>query len=699
MRPVYVGFVCIGLLLGYGRAFSQETEGVQVVRKVTFQGNRAIDEKTLRAALSTQQASLLYRLSLTRWIGLAHAPVFDPLEFRRDVLRVQALYGVHGLPDAKVDTTLHHRGDDLDITFHITEGRPIVVDSVQIAGLDTLDNLPNIRKLLPLQAGQPFDRIAFQTSVSVLEALLRDRGHAFAHVTGGFRASLEDPPQSVTVTLTADPGPRARIGTVEVLGTEAIDKRVVLKTLMIKPGEIYSDSSLHQGMMNLQKTELFRQVRVGLADTAPGNSSDTLVDVHVRAQLAEYPLRRARVSAGYGTLDCLRAMGSVDLFNFSGEGRRLEFRARTSQVGVGTPTDWGLENGVCPQLAGEDTSRLKVNYNVAVTLHDPLIGWDRTTGMATLFLERHTEFGAYLREAVGGELTLTRQVATDLPLEASYSLSYGRTLATPATFCALLNVCSLDDQAIFGARRRRSVVSFQLVHDRANSINDPTQGSTLVTELRVSPAFLGSDEFMRFIRFTAGYTAHIPLGTSSPGRVFSWRIRAGTVFAPKVTLPTGGAPAEYVPPEERLFSGGSTTVRGFPENQLGPLVRVKNSDGSIQTSATGGTFMAASNVEARFPMKIFGMLLFGATFVDAGMITERRDIALGELRITPGVGVRMPSMLGPIRLDIGFNPYPSQKGPLYQQVGPDLKLIDAAYAPPLRFIDRLQLHLSIGQAF
>ena len=256
------------------------------------------------------------------------------------------------------------------------------------------------------------------------------------------------------------------LGPVEVLGTEAIDKRVVLKTLMIKPGEIYSDSSLHQGMMNLQKTELFRQVRVGLADTAPGNSSDTLVDVHVRAQLAEYPLRRARVSAGYGTLDCLRAMGSVDLFNFSGEGRRLEFRARTSQVGVGTPTDWGLENGVCPQLAGEDTSRLKVNYNVAVTLHDPLIGWDRTTGMATLFLERHTEFGAYLREAVGGELTLTRQVATDLPLEASYSLSYGRTLATPATFCALLNVCSLDDQAIFGARRRRSVVSFQLVHDR-----------------------------------------------------------------------------------------------------------------------------------------------------------------------------------------------------------------------------------------
>src|SRR5881394_1451039 len=369
MRQVYLtigAFLLVGVA---ARGFAQEVEGVKVVRKITFKGNSAIDEKTLRASIASQQAPLLYRLALTRWIGLSHAPAFDPHEFRRDVLRVQALYGVHGFPEAKVDTTLYHRGDDLDITFLITEGRPIVVDSVDIVGLDTLEHLGNVHKLLPLQSGRPFDRIAFQTSVSVLEALLRDRGHPFAHVTGGFKASDEDPPRSVLVTLTADPGPRARIAEIAVEGTEAIDKRVVVKTLMIKPGQVYSDSALHEGMMNLQKTELFRQVRIGLADTAPSNPQDTLVDVHVRAQLAEYPLRRARVSAGYGTLDCMRAMGSVDLFNFSGEGRRLEFRARTSQIGVGTPTDWGLENGMCPQLAGEDTSRLKVNYNVALTLH------------------------------------------------------------------------------------------------------------------------------------------------------------------------------------------------------------------------------------------------------------------------------------------------------------------------------------------
>lgn len=671
---------------------AQEVEGVKLVRSVRFRGNTSIDAKLLRASIATQQAPMLYRLALTRWLGLADAPALDEIEFRRDVLRIQALYGVHGFPHAVVDTAVRRRGDDVDITFRIAEGVPIVVDSVQLVGLDTLTNLDDVRKLLPLRAGNPFDRIAFQTSASILEAWLRNRGHPFARVTGGFQASMEDPPRSVLVTLTAEPGPRARVAAVVVEGAEAIDARVIRKTMMIEEGQVFSDSALHDGMMNLQRTELFRQVRIGLVDSAPANPTDTLVTVTVRAQLAEYPLRRARVSAGYGTLDCLRAMGSVDLFNFSGEGRRLEFRARTSKLGVDP-----LINSMCRQLQGEDPSRLKVNYNFAVTLHDPLLAWNRTTAMATLFLERHSEFGAYLREAVGGELAFTRQIATDLPLEAAYSFSYGRTLATPATFCALLNVCSLDDQAIFGARRRRSVVSFQLVRDRSNSLNDPTEGTTLVTELRVSPAILGSNEFMRFFRMTAGYTAHVPLGGTGGGRVFNWRVRVGTVFAPTVTLPSG--PRQYVPPEERLFAGGSTTVRGFSENQLGAIVRVLNPDSTMQTSATGGTFMALSNVEARFPLRLLGLQLFGALFVDAGMVTERRDISLSAVRVTPGVGLRMPSMLGPIRLDVGFNPHPPQAGPLYRLDGNSLTLVDPDFRPAIKLIDRFQLHLSIGQAF
>src|SRR5438045_9248256 len=105
MRQVYLtigAFLLVGVA---ARGFAQEVEGVKVVRKITFKGNSAIDEKTLRASIASQQAPLLYRLALTRWIGLSHAPAFDPHDFRLDVLRVQALYGVHAFPDANADTT------------------------------------------------------------------------------------------------------------------------------------------------------------------------------------------------------------------------------------------------------------------------------------------------------------------------------------------------------------------------------------------------------------------------------------------------------------------------------------------------------------------------------------------------------------------------------------------------------------------
>ncbi|MGH7607810.1 MAG: BamA/TamA family outer membrane protein, partial [Gemmatimonadales bacterium] len=413
----------------------------------------------------------------------------------------------------------------------------------------------------------------------------------------------------------------------------------------------------------------------------------------------EYPLRRARISAGYGTLDCFRSMGTVDLFNFTGHGRRLEIRARAAQLGVGDPTDFGFERGVCPMLAQEDTSRLKLNYNLAATFHEPLLAWERTTAMATIYAERHTEFGAYLREAVGGEIALTYQMAPETPLRLSYSIAYGRTIATPATFCALLDVCLLEDQRIFRDKLRRSVLALAIARDRTNSIVDPTRGSAVVGELRWSPRALGSDRFMRFARLSAGFKAHHPLGANgaTAGRVFSWRLAAGVIFAPTEQL--AGGPRVYAPPEERLYAGGSTTVRGFSENQLGPVVHVLQSDSTIRSSATGGTLMGLANAEVRVPFRLFGLRLFGALFVDAGVVGERASATLDDWRVTPGVGLRMASMLGPIRLDVGYNPHPPRAGPLYQLVGTELRLVQDDFRPALDFWDRLRLHLSIGQAF
>jgi outer membrane protein assembly factor BamA len=81
------------------------------------------------------------------------------------------------------------------------------------------------------------------------------------------------------------------------------------------------------------------------------------------------------------------------------------------------------------------------------------------------------------------------------------------------------------------------------------------------------------------------------------------------------------------------------------------------------------------------------------------MVAERSDIDFEDWRVTPGVGLRIASFLGPIRLDLGYNPHPPRAGPLYELVGSELVPVNPSFRPRINTLDRFRLHLSIGQAF
>ena len=79
---------------------------------------------------------------------------------------------------------------------------------------------------------------------------------------------------------------------------------------------------------------------------------------------------------------------------------------------------------------------------------------------------------------------------------------------------------------------------------------------------------MGADAALEFTRLTADGSLYIPLGNDA---VFATRLRVGLVLGPTFAL---GEAARYVPAQERLFAGGPTTVRGFRQNELGPVVYI-----------------------------------------------------------------------------------------------------------------------------
>jgi outer membrane protein assembly factor BamA len=227
-------------------------------------------------------------------------------------------------------------------------------------------------------------------------------------------------------------------------------------------------------------------------------------------------------------------------------------------------------------------------------------------------------------------------------------------------------------------------------------------------EVTVSSRLLGSASFQQFTRITGDASWYRPIGRAM---VLSWRVRGGLIFSPTVDVATQRG--NFIPPEQRFYAGGPNDVRGFERNELGPVVyivtsgHVDSTGGAIEpdevvVAPTGGNTLAVANVELRVPSPVWSSRLRLAAYVDAGGAWQRGVAGADDavIRVTPGVGIRLNTPLGPARLDVAYNPYKLQAGPLFQ-VEEDGSLSPVPNRPTYELDreGRVTYHFAVGQAF
>jgi len=101
-----------------------------------------------------------------------------------------------------------------------------------------------------------------------------------------------------------------------------------------------------------------------------------------------------------------------------------------------------------------------------------------------------------------------------------------------------------------------------------------------------------------------------------------------------------------VPIYERFFAGGANTVRGYKERSIGP--RDANTGDPI-----GGEAMLVGNAELTYPVfKNFKI----AGFYDIGNVwhSTDKDIRAEDFKAGAGVGVRVKTPIGPVKVDLGY---------------------------------------------
>jgi outer membrane protein insertion porin family len=129
--------------------------------------------------------------------------------------------------------------------------------------------------------------------------------------------------------------------------------------------------------------------------------------------------------------------------------------------------------------------------------------------------------------------------------------------------------------------------------------------------------------------------------------VFAFRAMGGGIHS--------GDEHEFVPVEDRFYSGGSTSNRGWQRAALGPL--------RVSGTPLGGKSVLEMNVEARFPLF---WRLDGALFWDQGNVwAQPYTYRMNRLEYSAGAGLRVNTPIGPIRFDVGLPLWSEKRSPQF----------------------------------
>ncbi len=701
-------------------------KGVHVVRK----------DDLLKNIYTTASYCNSFILKPFCWISKAKyfysRKYLDHKELERDLLRMRIYYWKRGYRETEVDTAVVPRGKNkVGVTFLIKEGPATLVSDIVVNQPTPLLTQREINSRVVLGKDGPLNLIRLDSSRVFLQTSLFDKGYADAEVDT--LVVIDTTTRRAVVTLTLNPKYKTTVEDIVVTGNEGVSERTIRKSLTFHTGEVFVRSEMLRSQRALYESNLFRRAAIEPRPPIDIATPDSAKVIVVAVQ--EAPPREARLSAGFNTIDFIQFEGRFTHYNFMGSARRFEIQAAVGNIFASSLNGRGIFRNASVTQTSNLARYFVPTYNASIDLAQPWFLSPHNELALSLFTHRRSAPGIYVDRGYGTSITFTRDVTYRAPASANYRFEISKVDAGDVYFCINYGVC---DQATLEALRgnqRLSPFTITSTIDRTNDPFSPNKGFRANAGVEHASAFTVSD--FRYNRATADGAAFQQIRRRA---VVAAHVRAGWVGSLSSSEQALGVAASVgggvLHPRKRFYAGGSHSVRGFGENQLGPRVltvpigvlQSHDTLNALCTSGTdvttcdpnggnlkdrdfeprplGGNFVLEGSVEARFPV---WRELFGAVFVDAGMLRQSTNSALPERRaaITPGFGFRYRSPVGPIRADIGLNPGTTESLPVVTEsiVNGQKTLVTLqqrrTYSPAKGggILSRVVLHLSIGEAF
>lgn len=475
----------------------------------------------------------------------------------------------------------------------------IVVENRVITGFKFLNNSSlkdaDILPVLTSKVGTVLNRSTVAADVTAIQKLYQDKG---------FAVLVQSAQQSEDGTLVFDFA-EATISKIEITGLKKTRESLVRRQIRIKAGDPFNAAKLRQDLNRLYDTNFFDAVDPKVEDdpNAPGKVIVTFV-------FREKRTGQFSVGVGFDSRSKLSGFFTLSENNLRGTGQR-----GFASIEVGSQRNFELGTGN-PFIGDKNASYDASIYRRSFFREPRLL---KNVGVNA------TDTFTYEEERTGGRFNFTKPLDYDRRQTLIFGYRNERAELRQRDRDGISTPVTGNNGLPLNSRGTVSAASLGFLHDSRDLRIDPSSGGRESVVVEQAFKFLGGNT--NFTKLDLDVRRYIPL------------MRAEKLGAPAKLVLAGravvGRSLNQLPPFEQYYIGGTETVRGYnTDEQFG--------DNQIYANA---------ELRYRFQPRITGVLFADTGSAYGGAFSSGEKI---DLLSSIGIGVRLVSPIGPIRLDYGF---------------------------------------------